>query len=324
MTNRTMVRLGGVTNSGDSSETGEWKKSPFVLSIVVLALGSICILSIGYETFSSLFSLIKWGVPILLLCIFSATWWKRKQYPASDIDTSRIIVSIFWVFLIATIVNIFPIRGEWALGNLAFFLSILSVPMFLLGPGDFWIKTGLARSEINARVIFVTLIGGIVVLPSLAASLPFILERLNTVLAVEIIALCVLPGVFEELLCRGLVQDTLRRRWNNPYSAIVVTSLIFGLYHMPRYIVSDGDVILALLIALSAHTISGLAFGTMRELSESLIPSIILHTLGNILAISILQDLTYPPQPQIFSITMIVLLLIAGLLHWRKSRADSG
>lgn len=319
-----MVGLGGVTDNEDSSETGDWTNNPFVLSVVVLALGSTCILSIGYESFSSLLSLMKWGAPCLILCLLSATWYKRKQHPASDIDTSRIIVSISWVFLIAAIFNIFPIRGEWALDSLVLFLSMLSVPMFLLGPGNFWVKTGLSRSEINARVIFVTLVGGIMVLPSLAASLPFILEHLDTVLVVAIIASCVLPGVFEELLCRGLIQDTLRRRWNNPYSAIVVTSLIFGLYHMPKYIVSDGDVILALLIALSSHTISSLAFGIMRELSESLIPSIILHTLGNILAISIIQDSTYLPQPQIFIIAMIVLLLIAGLLHWRKLKAVSG
>ncbi len=89
-----------------------------------------------------------------------------------------------------------------------------------------------------------------------------------------ITSLAVAP-VLEELLCRGIILETLRRRWNNTI-AILVSALFFGLVH--------ADPATAL-----AGTVVGIIFGTIYIRTSSLFSVIILHSINNAIAFALIS-----------------------------------
>lgn len=80
--------------------------------------------------------------------------------------------------------------------------------------------------------------------------------------------------ILEELLCRGLIFETLHRRWGNIIS-ILISSLFFGLIH--------ADVATAL-VAIMA----GIIFGILYVRTSSLYTTIIIHAINNAMAMALI------------------------------------
>ncbi len=87
-----------------------------------------------------------------------------------------------------------------------------------------------------------------------------------------------LAGIGEEMLFRGVIQDTLSA-WINPLGGIVLASLLFGLMHpiTPFYVV---------LAALM-----GAFLGWIFIVTDNLLPAIITHGLYDFLALTYLTRL---------------------------------
>lgn len=99
-------------------------------------------------------------------------------------------------------------------------------------------------------------------------------DIINTPLRVVLVAFTVLIGPFmEELAFRGMGLDAFRRVWS-VFSAVVWTSLLFGLYHFS----------LPLLLPLS---FLGAVFAAARLLSGSLWCAVAVHCLHNTLALAV-------------------------------------
>ena len=79
---------------------------------------------------------------------------------------------------------------------------------------------------------------------------------------------------FEELICRGIVLETLRRRWGKLLS-VVMSALLFAIIHL-----QPATAITAL--------VAGLIFGTIYLRTESLFSTIILHALNNSIAYALI------------------------------------
>ena len=80
--------------------------------------------------------------------------------------------------------------------------------------------------------------------------------------------------VLEELLCRGLLYETMRRRWNVALS-IAVSALFFGAIH--------GDLSTSI-VAIVAGTI----FSILYERTSSIFATIIVHSINNALAYALM------------------------------------
>ena len=80
--------------------------------------------------------------------------------------------------------------------------------------------------------------------------------------------------VLEELLCRGLLYETMRRRWNMALS-IAVSALFFGAIH--------GDLSTSI-VAIVAGTI----FSILYERTSSIFATIIVHSINNALAYALM------------------------------------
>jgi membrane protease YdiL (CAAX protease family) len=87
--------------------------------------------------------------------------------------------------------------------------------------------------------------------------------------------LALVPGIWEELAFRGLIQSKLRERFSIPAS-ILLSAMFFGLFHLTNLMTQApsqviGGVIMAFLF--------GIAWGVMTVQSQSIIPAILSHYL---------------------------------------------
>jgi membrane protease YdiL (CAAX protease family) len=95
------------------------------------------------------------------------------------------------------------------------------------------------------------------------------------------------PGFTEEFFFRGVVQTRLTRWFGAHWPAILITSVLFGLYHVPYAYLnphwpSHGDLARASTAALAQGGIGGLIMGTIYAVSrQNLLAPILTHALLN-------------------------------------------
>ena len=88
-----------------------------------------------------------------------------------------------------------------------------------------------------------------------------------------LVAIAIVPAFCEEVLFRGFVQSGLVRQAARPFSGVVATAVVFGLFHLDpwRFL---------LVVPL------GIFLGWLRETSGSLWPAILAHALNNALTVT--------------------------------------
>ncbi|MEO6134619.1 MAG: CPBP family intramembrane glutamic endopeptidase, partial [Ginsengibacter sp.] len=101
--------------------------------------------------------------------------------------------------------------------------------------------------------------------------------------AMSMLIIGVLPGIFEEVLFRGGIQNIFTRWTKNPWVAIIATSIIFSIIHLSYY---------GFFVRFALGIILGLVF----YYSGSLWLAIILHFLYNGLQVTALYVLNLKPD----------------------------
>ncbi|HZT82943.1 MAG TPA: CPBP family intramembrane glutamic endopeptidase, partial [Gemmataceae bacterium] len=127
-----------------------------------------------------------------------------------------------------------------------------------------------------------------------------------------LLALAVLPAVCEELAFRGLILAGLRQRFR-PWTAILLSSLLFALYHMNVF---------QLLPAFAF----GVVLGLLAVRSGSVLPGMLLHLLHNglLVGLMLLQSLGHagkvPAVEWLRPAAAVVCTLLAAAVLWRLAR----
>ncbi len=101
---------------------------------------------------------------------------------------------------------------------------------------------------------------------------------------VSLIVLALLPALFEETLFRGSLQQKLIRWFKNPAAAIIVTSLIFSIFHFSYY-------------GLLARFALGIILGYLFYYSRSIWMSAAAHFLNNAMAVTYMYYLSTHGKP---------------------------
>ncbi len=132
----------------------------------------------------------------------------------------------------------------------------------------------------------------------------------------SIFALVILAPVFEELICRGLVLESLRARYG-VVTAWLVSSLFFGVLHLQPQLVVNAFFV-------------GLILAYIYIRTDSLWPTMILHAVNNAAAYVmitagcgsfLLTDLI--PDRTVFTIVYAVAVAVciaSGVMVWRTLR----
>lgn len=84
----------------------------------------------------------------------------------------------------------------------------------------------------------------------------------------------IVAPILEELLCRGLIFETVRKRWGN-ITSILISALFFGIIHTD---------IATSLVAIMA----GIIFGIIYVRTSSLYTTIIIHAINNAIALALI------------------------------------
>lgn len=96
-------------------------------------------------------------------------------------------------------------------------------------------------------------------------------------------------GFTEEFFFRGVIQTRLARWWQSKVKAVLATSVLFGMYHIPyAYLNSNwpshGNWEAAISSAMGQGVVGGLILGTVYERSDrNLLASVLVHALINTL-----------------------------------------
>ncbi|MBL8157745.1 MAG: CPBP family intramembrane metalloprotease, partial [Anaerolineae bacterium] len=94
-------------------------------------------------------------------------------------------------------------------------------------------------------------------------------------------------GFFEEFLFRGALQSRLRRLVS-PFWAVVISALIFGVWHLGLgFSSTGGNFLTALASTLAYQAFLGLAFGVIFERTRNLVAGsavhVVLNTFGQVI-----------------------------------------
>ncbi|HEX3433225.1 MAG TPA: CPBP family intramembrane glutamic endopeptidase [Solirubrobacteraceae bacterium] len=115
---------------------------------------------------------------------------------------------------------------------------------------------------------------------------------------------CVVAPIGEEFLFRGYIFTALRN-WRGPWTAAVVTGLLFGLVHVGS----------APLLDLVTLAVFGFALCLLYRRTGSLYPCIVVHSLNNSIAFGQLADWNWQWQIPLLAVTALAsLALIAYVL----------
>ena len=175
-------------------------------------------------------------------------------------------------------------------------LFLVLFPLFITG----WLKkenlvttlkkTGLIR--FNKKTLLKTLIvcilyqGSIILIFSLGGGAPDLFKNILSKFP-KLFCIMIFTAAFtEEFFFRGILQRTMVRSLKRPYIAILLTSILFGLYHYPFafYLWDEtaGSIANSLKTILTDQAVSGFALGLIYYKSnETLWSSIILHAFIN-------------------------------------------
>lgn len=145
----------------------------------------------------------------------------------------------------------------------------------------------------------------------------------------SIALLSVLIGLFEELLFRGVLLHGLRSRMTAGW-AVVVSGVLFGLFHAVNAVI--GQDLLLTAIQIAGATGLGLFFGAITVLARSLWPAIALHALWDAFALSapvafaLLQqaDPASLPQPGPQALILPFLLTLAAWIIYQRGHHRIG
>jgi membrane protease YdiL (CAAX protease family) len=290
-------------------------KNRYVVSIWTITIGSMVIIWLLYGIGQGLSDISVMIFPALLVWFLLDKPQERPQ----KLPFGPLIISILWTLTTATYFNFYQVTGGSLQVGFVLFVTYASLPIFLLGPGDFWSKTGLSRNIRRKKVLGGFFIGGAIILPRAMSVLWNTAGMWDLLLAIEFVSTCVYPGIFEELVCRGLIQDNILKRTGNVYTSISLTAIVFGIYHVSVNFLNKDEILLGFLIAFGIQTGAGLLFGAVRELTDSLIPSMILHTAANMVGLSVITAIPI----NLFIVGLGPALILGGLYFiGRISRSE--
>ena len=129
-------------------------------------------------------------------------------------------------------------------------------------------------------------------------------------LLINLIMVGLLPGIGEELLFRGIIQNELRKKLKNPHIAIWITAILFSAFHFQ-------------IAGFLPKMMIGLVLGYAYHLSGSLFLPMFIHALNNSFATVALffaggkLDAEAIPKENIPIATVMLSTIICGLLMYQ-------
>lgn len=211
---------------------------------------------------------------------------------------------IAYVVLASTGDNISADIGVLKIVTLPILIILCAILFLFVKRNGLSKKYGLCKSEIPASKMLFYIPLVILLTANLWYGVTMNVSPLETVLYI-LSMLCV--GFLEEMIFRGFLFKAMAK--NGVKSAIIVSSITFGIGHIVNLINGSGIELLPNILQVIYAVAIGFAFVMIYYKTKSLLPCIITHSVFNGLS-AFLNEAVMTPQRQIFSGLLIA--IIAG------------
>jgi len=222
-------------------------------------------------------------------------------------DKSRLGFAIFWIVLYCVLMS----AGD-SLSSMAGIEKSVTLPIgFLLAAILFcFLKKHRLTSEYGlcrAKTAPSSMLYYLPAILLLTANLWYgVSARVGAVETLLYILSMFCVGFLEEVIFRGLLYRAMAV--DNPRSAIIVSSLTFGIGHIVNLFNGSGAEVFVTLLQVFYAAAAGFMFVMIYEKTDSLIGCIVIHGVFN--ALSVFANEPSGTAPQI--VTCVLLMLISG------------
>jgi membrane protease YdiL (CAAX protease family) len=281
-------------------------KTPLVYAFIVLYIGA-AITQSNYKENVGVESLFTF---ILFFCVLTSIMFLITK----NIDTNIIVIQgrkkevLLSLGYILLWLVVFMVFGKYLLANkflsvgIGFWGLLVVLPLLYLlkkgyGLSDFGLTKKHFLKNVKVSLLACVVVGGLLLLITpggkfiLSSSLSF--EKLIISFVISFGYSLVFAAFFEEFFFRGILQTRLTQYFNSGIKGILITSIIFGLYHLPFQYYNVGaenaDLVHSFSNVLKEHMISAPIFGILWYRTRSLMAPITLHALID--AISLLPQI---------------------------------
>lgn len=243
----------------------------------------------------------------------TATSTAPDSAPSSE-HPRRILASVVGVWLVVfVLVTAFVLGAIAVMPTLGFALSdpipfvlLGTVPQFVMLIAGYWYMSrrlgwlpvqmpslsqgGLVVLGVVAVLVLQIVISVVFSVLSIPPQASVITEAGETdptaYLLVAVLSILIV-GPAEEFLYRGAFQGHLRTAFG-PVVAITVPAALFGVMHLPNYLLADASILsIPLWLTILSISLSGLVFGYFFERTGNLVVPILVHGLTNVLVVGI-------------------------------------
>lgn len=253
----------------------------------------------------------------------------QQPYPSPATAFLLVVVEIVVLFALGLM------TAEWGVLRSLLLMQVVmaALPLFILCGGGYDLKRVLALRRPHPAVWPATVLlfaGGWLLVLELASLqdliTPFPVEFLKRFeafftqlgalpLSKALLLVAVLPGLCEELLCRGFILHALKARFGKP-GTILITAVVFSFLHMDVY-------------RLLPTAVLGLLLGWLVIETGSILPAMLGHAMNNSLSflaykfqdqfnqISWLSEDTAQLLPW-YAVLTGILLMVLGVIWVKK------
>ena len=223
-------------------------------------------------------------------------------------EKSQLVFALAWIIgyvvLASTGDNISADLGIDKVVTLPILIAMSGVLYFFVSKNGLTEKYGLCRPKLPAAKMLYYIPLLLLLTANLWYGVALNQSPLETVLYI-LAMFCV--GFLEELIFRGLLFQAMAK--NGAKSAIIVSSITFGIGHIVNLFNGSGAELLSNLLQVMYAVAIGFAFVMIYCKTKSLMPCIIVHSVFNGLS-AFANEAVMTPQRQILS--GVLLAVIAG------------
>lgn len=230
---------------------------------------------------------------------------ERKPFPFSTAKTLKTILIYFLLFLAGDLVN--SLVFDWIFSAVKLpdsdlyvilrmsgcllltyaFFWLYTTKVLHLSMKDFGITFGIQKWGILLSVLLPAFVVAVYLCIGKTEVNVFALEDI-VFLVIASVSIALKSGILEEMLFRGFIMKLLENRWN-PYIAIGVPSVLFGLVHIPSMThFTFGGVVLLMI----AGTLVGIMFSLVAYGGNSISNGALMHALWNFFMVTDILHIT--------------------------------
>lgn len=234
-------------------------------------------------------------VMVMIGCMALFTW-KAKSPSILVTQPERESLLFLVYFAVWLIVNV----GLWGSffskhilfsNGISFWLFLVVIPWLILRRrgyrlSDFGLTRASLLSNLRAALLSGACFGGMMLITTPGGKYLLGLEQsageLTAGLAVSFLVAFLFAGFHEEFFFRAILQTRISQALNSKISGLMVTTLLFSVYHLPFRLFDTGfteDIVHALAVCFTEGLFGGLILGFLWLRTNNLIAPVFVHSI---------------------------------------------